>query len=116
MPGSTRGRRPNVDDNGIPIMNYYHAIRASTSGLNDLDPSTLVTMANEKEFDFCPFSRDDLIMGVKHKAMEAGFRAIIPFADRNNRFYNSSAFACCMGGVSTKKNASNCPFKVTYVK
>lgn len=73
-------------------------------------------MQNEKDFDFCPFSRDDLIMQVKHKAHIAGFRAIIPFADRNNRFYNSSAFACCMGGSSMRKNSTNCPFKITYVK
>ena len=28
--GSQRGRKPMVDENGMPKMNYYHAIRAST--------------------------------------------------------------------------------------
>jgi hypothetical protein len=98
-------------------MNYYHAIRASTScNLTGIDPITLTTMCNENEYNFHPFSRDDLIMGVKTKAYTAGFRAIIPFADRNNKYYSSTSFACCMGGVSVKKVSSNCPFKLTYVK
>lgn len=73
-------------------------------------------MKNEKDFDFCSYNRDELIGQVKTKAAIEGFRAIIPFADRNNRFYASTSFACCMAGVSQRKLSSNCPFKITYVK
>lgn len=114
--GTARGRKPLLDDNGNPKMNYYHAIRASTANNQLLDPSTLTNMENEVEFDFCPFTREDLILHVKHKANAVGFRAIIPFADRNNKCYASTAFACCMSGISVKKASSGCPFKVTYVK
>jgi hypothetical protein len=96
-------------------MNYYHSIRASTTAQN-LDMAKMVTMENEKDFDFCPYTRDDLVMRVKQISGIAGFRAIIPFADRNNRFYASTAFACCMSGISIRKHASNCPWKVTYIK
>ena len=114
--GNTRGRKPHLDEHGNPKMNYYHSIRASTANNRNLDPNSLVTMDNEKEYDFCPFTREDLIMYVKQKAGIAGFRAIIPFADRNNKYYASTAFACCMSGISLKKASSNCPFKLTYVK
>jgi hypothetical protein len=73
-------------------------------------------MPNEADFNFCPFTREDLIMHVKQRGLVAGFRPIIPFADRNNKYYASTAFACCMSGVSVRKNCTGCPFKVTYVK
>jgi hypothetical protein len=40
----------------------------STSNAKDLDQASLVAMANEKEFDFFPVTRDDLIREVKNKA------------------------------------------------
>jgi hypothetical protein len=74
-------------------------------------------MPNEQDFDFFPPTRDDLIYQVKQKSFNAGFRAIIPFADRNNRFQHSTSFACCLGGMSSiRKSTTNCPFKATYVR
>jgi hypothetical protein len=94
-----RGRKPTIDEEtGMPKMNYYHSLKVSTVSGRDLDPTTLTTMPNERDFDFTPFSREELIMSVKQRAHIAGFRAIIPFADKNNRFYHSTAFACCLGG------------------
>lgn len=118
MSGTSRGRKPNLDDNGAPVMNYYHALRMSTSNFANIDKSTLVTMPNEKEFIDChPVIREELVRAVKNLANISGFRAILPFADRNNRYYASSSFACCMGGMSTeRKTSSGCPFKMTYVK
>ena len=46
-------------------MNYYHALRASTAGLTQNDLSKLVRMVNEADFEFCPFTREDLVMCVK---------------------------------------------------
>ena len=54
---------------------------------------------------------------VKSLALHSGFRAILPFADRNNRILASTSFTCCMGGMSSvRKVSSACPFKVTYIK
>ena len=119
MSGTSRGRKPNMDDTGAPVMNYYHALRMSTSNQNfaSIDKSTLISMPNENDFDCHPVIRDDLVRAVKNLAHIAGFRAILPFADRNNGRYASSSFACSMGGMSmNKKTASGCPFKVTFVK
>eukprot|EP00347_Sterkiella_histriomuscorum_P005450 403356570 len=45
-----------------------------------------------------------------------GFKAIIPFTDRNNRMSTSTAFCCSLAGQSARKKSTNCPFKVTYTK
>ena len=75
-------------------------------------------MPNEKDFEnLHPATRDKLVVKGKNFAIVAGFRVILPLADRNNLYYASSSFACCMDGISNgKKNSSGCPFKVTYVR
>lgn len=103
---------------GVKVNTYYHSIRESTTNLQDLDPTKLVTMDNELAYSTIkPTTREQLVVMVKGLALHSGFRAIIPFADRNNKNLHSTCFTCCMGGVSgVRKVSSSCPFKVTYVK
>ena len=71
---------------------------------------------NFEMFDFQTQSRDELIHNLKVVAANAGFKAIIPFTDRNNRISTSTAFCCSLAGTSNRKKSTNCPFKVGYIK
>ena len=57
-----------MDVNGNPVMNYYQSLIASTTNLTDEDINKLIKMNNEADFDFCPVTRDELVMCVKYKA------------------------------------------------
>lgn len=61
-------------------------------------------------------SRDELIHVFKSIAAKKGFKAIIPFTDRNNRMSTSTTFCCSLAGQSIRKKSTNCPFKVTFSK
>ena len=68
------------------------------------------------DFKISAETREQLIHTVKTIAAKIGFKAIIPFSDRNNRTTATSYFCCSLSGVSSRKQSTNCPFKLTYMK
>ena len=76
----------------------------------------MVETPNFHEFNIVVETREQLIHSVKSIAARIGFKAIIPFSDRNNRQTATSYFCCSLSGVSSKRTSTNCPFKLTYTK
>ena len=68
------------------------------------------------EFNIVVETREQLIHSVKSTAARIGFKAIIPFSDRNNRQTATSYFCCSLSGVSSRRTSTNCPWKLTYMK
>jgi hypothetical protein len=71
---------------------------------------------NFHEFNVNVETREQLIHSVKSIAAKMGFKAILPFSDRCNRTTAITYFCCSMSGQSTRKQSTNCPFKLTYMK
>ena len=65
--------------------NYYLSIKKATSGAIPLNYDSLTETPEFLEFDFACQQRDELIHLFKTVAAKKGFKAIIPFTDRNNR-------------------------------
>ncbi|CDW80092.1 UNKNOWN [Stylonychia lemnae] len=113
-----RGRPPKngYSDENQPKNTYYFSIKQATSGAIPIDYNSLVDTPEFQDFNFLSQSRDELIHLFKTVAAKKGFKAIIPFTDRNNRMSTSTSFCCSLAGQSARKKSTNCPFKVTYTK
>ena len=99
-----------------PKNTYYFSIKQATSGEAPLDKEALIETIEFDDFRTQCTTRDELIHVFKSIAAKKGFKAIIPFTDRNNRLSTSTTFCCSLAGESIRKKSTNCPFKVTYVK
>ncbi len=111
-----RGRRPkHLLEPGQ--MSYYHSVKQSIMNPAPT-PSHLITETpNFHEFkQIVVETRENLVHCVKSMAARIGFKAIIPFSDRNNRQTATSYFCCSLSGVSSKRTSTNCPWKITYTK
>jgi hypothetical protein len=104
-----------MDFDGIKNT-YYFSIKQATSGEMPIERESLVETVGFDDFKFLCSTRDELIHVFKSIAAKKGFKAIIPFTDRNNRMSTSTTFCCSLAGQSIRKKSTNCPFKVTYVK
>jgi hypothetical protein len=83
---------------GPPKNSYYASIKYATSGQFLIDRDSLVDTIAFTDFNFLSSSRDELIHIFKSIAAKKGFKAIIPFTDRNNRMSTSSTFCCSLAG------------------
>lgn len=81
-----------------------------------IDKSLMTESPNFHEFNISVETREQLIHSVKSTAARSGFRAILPFSDRCNRTTAMTYFCCSLSGMSQRKQATNCPFKLTYMK
>ena len=81
-----------------------------------LDKSSMTDTPNFHEFNINVETREQLIHSVKSTAARCGFRAILPFSDRCNRTTAITYFCCSLSGMSSRKQATNCPFKLTFMK
>lgn len=81
-----------------------------------LEMTNLVETPHFENFNFMCESRDSLIAQIKKVSAISGFKAIIPYTDRNNKFSTSITFSCCLASICQRKRATNCPFKITYIK
>lgn len=87
-PPGRRGRPPKSGwaDDGVPKSSYYFSIKQATSGELPIDKDSLIETPYFQDFENCLCqSRDELIHVFKSIAAKKGFKAIIPFTDRNNK-------------------------------
>ena len=114
--GRGRGRASyNVNNNGQ--LSYYYQIKQS---IMNPQPIPLEHQHETPNFDkfkeIAVETRENLVHCVKSLAASIGFKAIIPFSDRNNRQSATSYFCCSLSGVSSKRTNTSCPWKLTYTK
>ena len=112
------GRKPKNYDpfNPNACNSYYLSIKRAVNGYVNIPEKDKVETPNFHEFNMVVQTREQLIHTVKSTAARIGFKAIIPFSDRNNRHTATSYFCCSLSGSSVRKVATNCPFKLTYTK
>ena len=100
-----------------PSKSYYMSIKQGVMGhVPPVDKSKMTETPNFHEFNISVETREQLIHSVKSTAARLGFKAILPFSDRCNRTTAITYFCCSMSGMSSRKLATNCPWKLTYMK
>ena len=54
---------------------------------------------------------------VRDISLKQGFKALCPYNDTSNKLYTCITMMCALcGSLTLKKNSTNCPFKLTYIK